>query len=69
MSEMESSVVRTWLRDGTQNLMTLGQAVDNLAHNQADDNGAPEERREAIRRYLLAGRTLRTQHATFALET
>jgi hypothetical protein len=68
-SDAETSVVRTWLRDGTQNLMTLGQAIDNLVHNQADADNATEDRREAIRRYLLAGRTLRTAHATFALET
>jgi hypothetical protein len=69
MSDTESAVVRTWLRDGTQNLMSLGQAVDNLVHNQAEGDGDTDDRREAIRRYLLAGRTLRTRLATFALET
>jgi hypothetical protein len=68
MSEIEPAVIRTWLRDGTRNLMSLDQAVDNLAQNQADPDGATEERRDAIRRYLLAGRTLRTNHATFALD-
>ncbi len=69
MSETESVVIRTWLRDGTQNEMSLHQAIDNLVHNQSDAEGSADERREAIRRYLLAGRTLRTRHATFALKT
>jgi hypothetical protein len=49
--------------------MTLSQAIDNLAHNQPDVAGSPDDRRDAIRRSLLAGRTLRTTYATFALET
>jgi hypothetical protein len=49
--------------------MSLDQAVDNLAQNQADGETPTDERRDAIRRYLLAGRTLRTRFATFALET
>jgi hypothetical protein len=69
MSDTESAVIRTWLRDGTQNQMTLDQAVDNLVHNQPDVEGSPDERRDAIRRYLLAGRTLRTRLATFVLES
>jgi hypothetical protein len=69
MSDIDPAVVRTWLRDGTRNLMSLDQAVDNLAQNQADAEGATEERRDAIRRYLLAGRTLRTHHATFVLDS
>jgi hypothetical protein len=69
MIETESAVIRTWLRDGTQNHMSLDQAIDNLVHNQSDVDGSPDERRDAIRRYLLAGRTLRTRHATFALKT
>jgi hypothetical protein len=68
MSDTESAVIRTWLRDGTQNQMSLGQAIDNLAHNQPAIEGSPDERRDAIRRYLLAGHTLRTRHATFAME-
>ncbi len=69
MSETESAVIRTWLRDGTRNHMGLDQAIDNLVHNQPDVEGSPDERRHVIRRYLLAGRTLRTRHATFVLET
>ena len=69
MSDTESVVIRTWLRDGTQNQMSLHQAIDNLVDNQPDAEGSSDERREAIRRYLLAGRTLRTRHATFALRT
>jgi hypothetical protein len=69
MSDTESEVIRTWLRDGTQNQMSLGQAIDNLMHNQPDVEGSADERRDAIRRDLLAGGTLRTKHATFALKT
>jgi hypothetical protein len=68
MSNIEAAVVRTWLRDGTVNHMSLDQAIDNLVHNQPEVEGSTDERRDAIRRYLLAGRTLRTKHATFALE-
>jgi hypothetical protein len=68
MSDVDSAVIRTWLRDGTQNQMSLDQAIDNLIHNQPDVEGSPDERRDAIRRYLVAGRTLRTRHATFAME-
>ncbi len=69
MSDTEPAVVRTWLRDGSRNLMSLDQAVDNLAQNQADGEAPGDERRDAIRRYLLAGQTLRTRFATFALES
>ena len=69
MNDAESAVIRTWLRDGTQNHMSLDHAIDNLLHNQPDVEGSPDERRDVIRRGLLAGRTLRTTHATFALET
>ena len=68
MSNTESAVIRTWLRDGTQNHMSLDQAIDNLVHNQPEVEGSADERRDAIRRYLLAGRTLRTRYATFAME-
>jgi hypothetical protein len=69
MNDIESVVMRTWLRDGTQNHMSLDQAIDNLVHNQPDAEGSPDDRRDAIRRNLLAGQTLRTRHATFVLET
>ena len=70
MSNSESAVIRTWLRDGTQNHMSLHQAIDNLVHNQPVVEGSTaDERRDAIRRYLVAGRTLRTRHATFAMDT
>jgi hypothetical protein len=68
MGETVPAVVRTWLRDGTSNRMSLDQAIDNLAHNQPKAEHATIVRRDAIRRYLVAGRTLRTSHATFALE-
>ena len=70
MNASHVTVLRTWTRDGTTNEMGLDEAVENLARNQdlagvAEAN--PADRREAIRRYLLAGRTLRTANATFAV--
>ncbi len=67
MSAREPTVVRTWIRDGTTNVTGLDAAVENVARNQADGDGPTGERREAVRRYLAAGRTLRTPHATFEL--
>ncbi len=69
MSEQEPAVIRTWLRDGTQNYMTLDLAIDNLVHNQPEVEGSTDERRDLIRRDLLAGLSLRTRHATFTLKT
>ncbi len=67
MSAPEPTVVRTWNRDGTTNVMGLDAAVENVTRNQSDGDGPTGERREAVRRYLAAGRTLRTPHATFEL--
>jgi hypothetical protein len=68
MDEAQPAVVRTWTRDGTTNLMDLDAAVENLARNQAGHEGATDEGRQAVRTALLAGETLRTHYATFAVE-
>src|ERR1700677_4204115 len=68
MIELQPPVTRTWKRDGTTNLMGLDEAVTNLAQNQLDAETNPDDYRLAIRRPLLAGQTLWTAKATFALQ-
>jgi hypothetical protein len=68
MNVPEPTVIRTWKRDGTTNAMSLDEAAENLARNGYDVEGPPDERRASARRALLAGATLRTALATFALE-
>jgi hypothetical protein len=68
MSEAFATVTRTWRRDGSTNTMTLDMAVENIARTGYAIGGPDSERREAIRRALLAGVTLQTPHATFALD-
>jgi hypothetical protein len=44
MSAPEPTVVRTWNRDGTTNVMGLDAAVENVARNQSDGDGPTGER-------------------------
>jgi hypothetical protein len=68
MSESYQAVVRTWKRDGSRDVMSLDAAVENLSHHECDATGSPEERRESVRRALLAGEMLETRLANFALQ-
>jgi hypothetical protein len=56
------AVVRTWDRDGSQNIMRLPAAVDNIAGNlgRGDESTANE-----IRQLLLLGRVVETELASF----
>ena len=55
------NVVRTWKRDGTQNLMTLEAAEESLKRTLTDGD------KDSITVRLLAGETLETAHARFHL--
>jgi hypothetical protein len=68
MGERSPAVVRTWRRDGSTNVMDLDVAVENLSRTGEDLVGPDADRRDAVRKALLAGETLATLHATFALE-
>jgi hypothetical protein len=61
-------VVRTWKRDGSHDVMSLDAAVENLSRNEPESAGSIEDRREAVKRALLAGETLETRLASFALK-
>ena len=52
--------VRTWVRDGSENIMTLAVACENL-------HGKLGKSREQIAGLLLSGESLETKHATFRL--
>lgn len=54
-------IVRTWKRDGTQNLMTLDAAQQSLNRTLTDGD------KDTITARLLAGETLETAHARFTL--
>jgi hypothetical protein len=68
MVEIYQVAIRTWKRDGSQDLMSLNAAVENLSRHERDDAGAEAERQEAVRRALLAGETLETPLARFTLQ-
>jgi hypothetical protein len=61
-------VIRTWKRDGSRDAMSLDAAVENLSRNDSRESGSIEERRVAITHGLLAGVTIETRLASFALQ-
>lgn len=63
MSIPNVDAVRTWVRDGTTNVMPLRCAAGNL-HRNVPNLGNPRE----IAERLLRGETLATKHATFAVK-
>jgi hypothetical protein len=69
LQDAEPSVVRTWNRDGSQDVMGLQAAVENLSRNLAGADGPAEDRRDAVRQALLSGQALQTRHATFKLDS
>jgi hypothetical protein len=68
MEEQQPAVIRTWRRDGTTNVMGLDVAIENLSQGSADLVGAESDRREIVRKALLAGETLTTPLASFTIE-
>ena len=68
MSDLGQAVVRTWKRDGTRDVMSLDAAVENLSRNERDVTGSTDERRDSVRRALLAGEILETPLANFAMK-
>jgi hypothetical protein len=68
MGDSYQAVVRTWKRDGSRDTMSLDAAVENLSRNERDAAGSPDERRESVRRALLAGELLETPLASFAMK-
>jgi hypothetical protein len=68
MSDAYQAVVRTWKRDGSQDIMSLDAAVENRSRNARDAAGSTDERRESVRRALLAGELLETPLANFAMK-
>jgi hypothetical protein len=63
----ELTVLRTWKRDGTTNLMALSAAVEHLARAPDAEESDLEARRHSVRQDLLDGRTLETGRATFVI--
>ena len=53
-------VIRTWVRDGSENVMPLAVACENL-------RGKLGKSREQIEGLLLSGEALETKHATYQL--
>jgi hypothetical protein len=68
MTDSYQTVVRTWKRDGSRDIMSLDAAVENLSRNERDAAGSTEDRRESVRRALLAGEMLETPLASFAMK-
>jgi hypothetical protein len=68
MEARQPVVIRTWRRDGTTNVMDLDVAIENLSRDGADLVGPDSERREILRKALLAGETLSTSLASFTIE-
>jgi hypothetical protein len=68
MEERQPAVIRTWRRDGTTNMMGLDVAIENLSQGGADLVGPDSDRREIVRKALLAGETLTTPLASFTIE-
>jgi hypothetical protein len=68
MEERQPTVIRTWRRDGTMNVMGLDVAIENLSQGGVDLVGADSDRREIVRKALLAGETLTTPLASFTIE-
>jgi hypothetical protein len=69
MVDLYQVAVRTWKRDGSQDVMSLDAAVENLSRNELDTAGSAADRQEVVRRALLAGETLETPLARFALKS
>lgn len=63
MSIPNVDAVRTWVSDGSQNVMPLRCAAANL-HRNVPDIGSVAE----IAERLLRGEVLATKHATFAVK-
>jgi hypothetical protein len=61
------TVVRTWRRDQSCNLMPLDEAAWNLLTNWRSLDETNPARLEEISSRLLNGEVLETPHATFAL--
>jgi hypothetical protein len=68
MEERQPVVIRTWRRDGTTNVMDLDVAIENLSRGGADLVAPDSDRRELLRKALLAGETLTTPLASFTIE-
>lgn len=60
------TVLRTWKRDGTHNLMPFHQAVECLLHNR-HDLGDRDRARTIIIAALERGEVVCTNHAEFRL--
>ncbi len=60
-------VTRTWLRDGSTNFLTLGNAVRHLELHGLIPDARWYDRRELARAKLLAGGTVFTKLASFRL--
>jgi hypothetical protein len=61
----EVYVVRTWLRDGSENAMEVRSAAWSLLCFARKDDSRPPTTLAEIADQLLRGRTLRTDHAAF----
>ena len=68
MEERQPVVIRTWRRDGTTNVMDLNVAIENLSQSATDLVGPDSDRRELLRKALLAGEILTTPLASFTIE-
>jgi hypothetical protein len=68
MEERQPAVIRTWRRDGTTNVMGLDVAIENLSRGAADLVGPDADRKEILRKALLAGETVTTPLASFTIE-
>ena len=68
MEARQPAVIRTWRRDGSTNVMGLDVAIENLSRGGAELVGPDSDRREVVRKALLAGETLTTPLAAFTIE-